>query len=261
MQTFEDYLNAQPGLKPSTVRAYTKDARCFERWEKTLTRPKRFDQPLALRVDTFLTQRKIKPAAHNRYLRSLQHLEEYRDLHVPEEAPGAFRVQHLPRVPRPQRAKDALLLPHEIDDILEAIHAHARPTEKWRNLSLISFVHASDLTMREICDLRTGQLQPNPENPTQVTVERDGTVVTIEVPEQASGLLSTWSKIRKESVGHLEQSPYVWPVLSTNRTKRAGDSISEQGVRAIVARYGRLAGIQQKVTPTLLRKSRNHEKR
>ena len=261
MKTFRDYLNAQPGLKLGTIRAYAKDARCFERWEeKSLTARQRAGQPLALRVGIFLARREIRPAAHNRYLHSLQHLEQYRDLHAPNEAAGAFRVEHLARAPRPQPAELVLLLPHEIDALLEAVITHGRLTEKWRNSSLISFVYLSDLTLREICSLQIDQLQPTPEAPTHVTIKRNGTDLTIDVPEHARGPLKTWLELRKGSSGtNLEESPYVWPVLSTNRVKRAGDGISEAGVRAILTRYARLAAIQKQVTPTLLRKSRNEQ--
>lgn len=63
MGSFREYLIDELRLKMSSAEEYAKDARCFERWEKTLPPQQRLNQPFALRVVAFLSQREwLRPS-------------------------------------------------------------------------------------------------------------------------------------------------------------------------------------------------------
>lgn len=193
--------------------------------------------------------------ASHRYLSSLKRLGEYRDLHDPQEPAGAVRVEHLCRAPRRDRNEVPPLTSSEVDTLLDTILERGRPTERWRNWTLVWLVCASGPPPGDVCALGLHQLRPDAEKPTHIAVERGDILEMVELPQDAQSPLKTWLRMRRSEEPRVRALPYVCPILSSNRSKCAGDAITEQGLRAIITRYARLAGIERRVTPTLLKKS------
>lgn len=255
MSSFEVYLQDQP-LRAGTMAAYLKDVRCFECWERKLPKRQQRQQSFPARVDAFLSQRRLSAGARNRYLASLTHLQAYRELQAPSAQLGTFAMSDLRRGVRPPPKEHRALSADELQRLVQVAHERSRPMEQVRNASLLHVLATSGLKTPELCMLTLNEVRITDEEPSHLTLNRGGDLCVVELESQSQQWLGYWLSMRGVYAKTLQGSRYVWPVLSANRTKHVGDPLSEQGVRAILGRYARLAGIERKITPTQLLTSR-----
>jgi integrase len=191
-------------------------------------------------------------ASYRNWLRScLRHWCSYRE-EQSEHPLSLFGVGELRRqrvAHRSERPRSLTL--EEGQRLLAAALRHSRSIEQTRNASLILFLYGTGLRGQELCELTLEDLRL--EGEAQIRVRSASGQFLRPLSKPARAALDYWLAERNRLSFGVRSSPFLWVTLSANGPKIPGDPIKPQGLRALLARYGALAGIDGVVTPLRVR--------
>lgn len=276
LASFEHYLKHQKPRQPSTVRAYSKAVQRFGTWLDS--KSSAVERAEAADITEFLAAIGATPRYRNFVLGALRIWYDY-----------LMDTGQTCCSPARELKRNALPTKQEIDELEdglseddlrrlhEAVIRYSRPFERSRNRAILSLFVDVGLTTQELCGLKDADLTDHGEL-TFVHlhgVKGKGRIVMLE--GEALDGLRAWLDERKpieksvdvlhaqfsfwELEGALDLRGVVvkrppqgvlWPVPVG---RKHGWPLTDQGLRAMLRRFGRLAKIDKRVTPRLLRRA------
>jgi integrase/recombinase XerD len=164
---FDDYLKMQKGLRPNSLKSYADALRLFLQFaSKTLGRnvtKLALDDLNADLVGSFLNfleeSRGNAAQSRNQRLGALRAFYEYVGSRLPEQLALAQRVAAIPRK-RAQPPETVYLEREEIESVLASLPSTGR--RALRDRCLFLFLYNSGARVQEAADLRTADIQFNP---------------------------------------------------------------------------------------------------
>jgi integrase/recombinase XerD len=271
---FASYLEVERGKGPLTIKAYLDDVRRFRKWldghaiERGL--PPGWEEVGARHIRAYTawlsTERrlersdgsyieagKVGPKYLHRITSSLRiwfdYLQEIEKLRPDNPA----REVKKPRLPK--RNPPSLTL-EELGRLIAAAVEHSRLPERVRNWTMIAFIFNTGLRVSELCDMKIADISYRDRLPHSLKVIGKGNKERkIILSPEATRALYQWLQERAYIEADAPigaDTRYVW--LIPNGRKR-GQRMTASGVRAMLRRLGKLAGITKGVHPHLLRHS------
>ncbi len=256
---FIKYLEAKE-IEATTALAYRDDVKRFKTWLEATWPELTWHGLSPLQLNFYLDSFK-GPDYHNRVMNSLRHWFDY--LEKEKGFKGTNPARELSRKPSKVHPFKYLTL-DEVKRLIQTAYQCSRKTERHRNTSLIAFMYGTGLRVSEVCAFKLEDVRFRAEQPHAITVgggKRQRLVMLSRSAKEALGFWLTWSR-EQFGIHPEEYGGYIWVAVTKKaNTKRRGTPLDPQAIRPMLERYGRLAGIEQKVTPKVLRNTFDHELR
>ena len=266
---FAIYHRVEGGKGERTISAYLNDVRRFRAWldehapvpwEQVQTRHIRAymawlsDDRLVTRDDGSSVLRKAVGAKYiNRVTSSLREWFSY--LEQVEKVIEGNPTADLKKPKIPKRDPEHLSVA-EISRLIQAAVKGSRLPERVRNWTLIAFLFHTGLRVSELCDMRVPDIRYKDGLPNAVKVIGKGNKErTVRLNTEGSRALYNWLQERAhiEAAAPLEaDTSFVWLIPCG---RKRGQVLTPDGVRKLLQRFGKLAGITKPVHPHLLRHS------
>lgn len=253
-KTFASYLEVEKGRSPKTIQAYLGDVRRFRAWldhhlKQGLAVP--WEQVQARHIRAYLADLNASPSYLHRIISSLRVWFDYlSDIEQLIEGNPAKEIAK----PKKARRHPPALSPEEMRRLIHAAVEHSRPSERLRNWTLIAFMFHTGLRISEVCSLREADIRYREGLPYAVRVigkgDKERAVV---LSSEAQRALHQWLRARQHLLAELppgKESAYIWLVPAG---RRKGERFKPQGVREMLKRVARVAGLTKRVYPHLLR--------
>lgn len=234
---YAHYLQHETDLSPATVRNYLGDVELFMAWyeqvwsagQEAVFSPKAITTPTLTRYRDYLKdQQRLKPATINRYLISLKRYFDWAASTTRVTRDPARPVKPVDQTPQAPRH----LSDKEEGDLVAAVEQEG----KLRDIALIVLMLHTGLRVGEVCSLTWED-------------------VTL---QERSGLLKVWGKGQKYREVPLNATArkvlaeyQIWLVNQGKALKgqvfvsqRTGQSLTPRGVRFMLDKYARRAGVE-----------------
>ena len=271
---FELYLRVEEGKGEKTIAAYLGDVGRFRNWldkqgvgrgapvpwEQVQPRHLRAylawlsSDRLTARADgAHIKARAVGPKYVNRVISSLREWFDY--LENVEKVIEGNPARELKKPKLPKR-NPAHLSTSEVSRLIQAAVDGSRLTERVRNWTMIAFLFHTGLRVSELCDMKVADIRYKDGLPNAVKVIGKGDKErTVRLNTEGSRALYNWLQERShiEASAPLEaDTSFVWLIPSG---RKRGQPLTPNGVRHLLQRFGKLAGITKPVHPHLLRHS------
>ncbi|MFI5314403.1 MAG: tyrosine recombinase XerC [Myxococcota bacterium] len=240
VSAFEQYLAAERGLSPHTLRAYLGEVRQLAA-SVECTRAGGLDRIDSLGVRAYLAgfHRVHKASTRNRRLAALRAFFRFR---VKSGGRAADPTEGLPG-PKRERRLPSPLSAEDCERLVESDDAERAPALATRDRALFELLYGTGLRVGELATLRVRDWDRDRR---ELRVSGKGRKERIvPVPAAARAALETWLALRPRE-GLLAQ-----PLFTNAR----GGALSDRGVRVILRRRMRVAGIARAASPHTLRHS------
>jgi site-specific recombinase XerD len=271
--SFERYLEQEKPRQPGTVKAYLKAVRAFQGWlgQTGLAT----DSVEATDITSYLEAQKASPSYRNFVLGALRVWYDYlgevgQVRHNPaRELKRSFSQAKL-------EGRDTLSA-DEAQRLRKTVVQHSRSFERARNRAIVALLLDAGLSTQELCGLKDADIDNQGERFVVLVHGVKGKQRSVILKGEARQALQEWLDERAAIVGYIEEwhekssfwevmevpeniAPIInrpprgnlWPIPA-NRKK--GWPLTDQGLRFMLKHFARLAGIDKKVTPQLLRKT------
>lgn len=145
----------------------------------------------------------------------------------------------------------------EVSRLIQAAVDYSRQPERVRNWALIAFLFHTGLRVSELTAMRSDDIRYKDGLPGSLRVIGKGNKERrVVLNQEAARALWNWLKeravIEAEAPLDVRDVGYVWLIPSG---RKRGESLTPNGVRHLLKRFGKLAGITTPVHPHLLRHS------
>jgi integrase/recombinase XerC len=240
LSAFERHLAAERGLSPHTLRAYLGEAQrlAASPW---CARAGGLDRIDSLAVRGYLAEfhRVHKAATRNRRLAALRAFFRFR---VKTGARPAYPTEGLPG-PKQERRLPAPLTAEDCERLVESEDATRAPGLVLRDQALFELLYGTGLRVGELAALHVRDWDRDRR---ELRVSGKGSKERIvPVPGAARAALEAWLDSRPAE-GRLAQALF---------TNARGGALTDRGVRVILRRRMRVAGIARPASPHTLRHS------
>lgn len=249
---FRTYLTFEKGRAESTMAAYIGDLERFEAWlEPYLGTPLDWQEVAVSHVRNYLSELSASPSYYHRVHSSISVFFDYL-MNVAE----VITTNPAAKVNKPKlrsRLPETLNL-GELERLINTAAEHSRPSDRVRNWAMIAFLAGTGLRVSEFVGMNMSDIKQKEGYPYSVDVIGKGDKQRrVVLTESAKTALYQWLKARKyvqrEIPLELDRDA-VW--LNTSGRYR-GKRMSTNGIRRIIEKMGRLAGIKKRAHPHMLR--------
>ena len=268
---FQTYLKVEEGKGARTVQAYLADVRRFKTWlDAEVQRPLAWEEVTTRHIRAYTTwlstERRVTredgvrlelPGVGPRYIgRVVSSLGAYFDyLTRVEKLLEVNPVAEVRRPKIPKRASEHLTV-SELRRLINAAVEGSRLPERVRNWTLIAFLFNTGLRVSELCDMKVSDIRYRDGLPASLRVIGKGDKERrVALSPEAQRALQNWLKERAHVAANAPLEADLEHVWLTIIGRKAGKKLEPSGVRALLRRFGKLAGISKNVHPHLLRHS------
>ena len=243
---FEDYLQCQKGVQPTTLRSYRDSMRLFLQFvaadrQRKLTRLQLCDltSDQVLRFLNHLEQeRGNSVATRNQRLAALRSFFEYLATRIPELLAEAQRVAAVPtkRSPPP---RTRFLERDEIDDLFQRMPS--RGFHALRDRALLLFLYNTGARVQEVAELRVGNIEFRPKPRVRLHGKGDKWRVCPLWSQTASML----EELLQGTITNADAAVFV---------SRTGQALTRFGIYKIVRRHSAMVrGNEHAISPHAIR--------
>ena len=266
---FAVYHRVEEGKGERTISAYLADVRRFRAWldehapvpwEQVQTRHLRAymawlsDDHTVVREDgSSIVRRAVGAKYIGRVTSSLR--EWFRYLEKIERLIENNPAAELKKPKIPKRHPNHLSAA-EVSKLIQAAVRGSRLPERVRNWTLIAFLFHTGMRVSELCNTRVSDIRYKDGLPSSLKVIGKGNKErTVRLNPEGSRALYNWLQERAhiEAAAPIEaNTSFVWLIPCG---RKRGQVLTPDGVRKLLQRFGKLAGITKPVHPHLLRHS------
>jgi integrase/recombinase XerD len=253
-KTFASYLEVEKGRSPTTIAAYLGDIKRLRAWldeqpQQGLAIP--WEQVQARHLRSYLADLEASPSYLQRVTSSLRVWFDY--LREIERLIDGNPAREIAK-PKKGRRHPPALSPDEVRRLIHAAVAYSRPSERLRNWTLIAVLFHTGLRISELCGLKESDIRHREGLPYAVRVIGKGNKErSVVLSGEAQRALHQWLQERHSLTLELppgKDGAYVWLVPAG---RRQGQRFKPQGVREMLKRVAKFAGLSKSVYPHLLR--------